>query len=199
MLIRILWKLDRLVSSHPRTFLTANIDANSIIYDHNMFIQRILKGGKYQCTVDLLFDWFGISCMTTDNFCFYLQNRLIQTNQTGGQWYSDTSPLSIPWFMIQASGLPLIASFNFRLHHSTGPVIRTPDASQLSQGHGEVHSKWTGHSCKRVGKMTRQIYRLIRSTPNQLILLGSAFSVTSTKDVTCKLCGLYGKYITIVT
>jgi hypothetical protein len=35
--------------------------------------------------------------MTTDNFCFYLQNRLIQTSQTGGQQYSDTSPLSIPW------------------------------------------------------------------------------------------------------
>ncbi len=36
------------------------------------------KRGKYHRTVDLLFDWFGISCMTTDNFCFYLQNRLIQ-------------------------------------------------------------------------------------------------------------------------
>jgi hypothetical protein len=24
--------------------------------------------GKYHCTVDLLFDGFGISCMTTDNF-----------------------------------------------------------------------------------------------------------------------------------
>jgi hypothetical protein len=36
--------------------------------------------------------------MTTDNFCFYLQNRLIQTSQTGGQLYSDTSPFSIPWF-----------------------------------------------------------------------------------------------------
>jgi len=36
--------------------------------------------------------------MTTDNFCFYLQNRLIQTSQTGGQWYSDTSHLSIPWW-----------------------------------------------------------------------------------------------------
>jgi hypothetical protein len=29
--------------------------------------------------------------MTTDNFCFYLQNRSIQTSQTGGQRYSDTS------------------------------------------------------------------------------------------------------------
>jgi len=35
--------------------------------------------------------------MTTDNFGFYLQNRLIQTSQTGGQWYNDTSPFSIPW------------------------------------------------------------------------------------------------------
>jgi hypothetical protein len=55
------------------------------------------KRGKYHCTVDLLFDWFGICCMTIDNFCFYLQIRLIQTSQTGGQQYSDTSPFSIPW------------------------------------------------------------------------------------------------------
>jgi hypothetical protein len=34
--------------------------------------------------------------MTTDNFCFYLQTILIQTSQTGGQCYSDTSPFSIP-------------------------------------------------------------------------------------------------------
>jgi hypothetical protein len=34
--------------------------------------------------------------MATDNFCFYLHNRLIQTSQTGGQQYSDTSPFSIP-------------------------------------------------------------------------------------------------------
>jgi len=36
--------------------------------------------------------------MTSENFCLYLQNRLIQTSQTGGQWYSDTPPFSIPWF-----------------------------------------------------------------------------------------------------
>jgi len=34
--------------------------------------------------------------MTTDNFCFNLQNILIQTSQTGGQQYIDTSPFSIP-------------------------------------------------------------------------------------------------------
>ncbi len=35
--------------------------------------------------------------MTTDNFRFYLQNRLIQTGQIGGQLYNDTSPVSVPW------------------------------------------------------------------------------------------------------
>jgi hypothetical protein len=55
---------------------------------------NVYRGREYYyCTFDLLFDWFGISCMTTDNFCFYLQNRLIQTSQTGGQQYSETSPL----------------------------------------------------------------------------------------------------------
>ncbi len=34
--------------------------------------------------------------MKTDNFCFYLHNRVIQTSQAGGQRYSDTSPCSIP-------------------------------------------------------------------------------------------------------
>ncbi len=58
-------------------------DARIVIYDCHMFI--------VQATV-----WFGISCLTTSNFCFYLQNRIIKTSQTGGQRYSDTSPFSIP-------------------------------------------------------------------------------------------------------
>ncbi len=40
--------------------------------------------------------WIG--CMTTDKFCFYLQNRLIQTSPTGGHWYSDTFPSSLSCF-----------------------------------------------------------------------------------------------------
>jgi hypothetical protein len=39
--------------------------------------------------------------MTTDNLCFYSQNRLIQTSQTGGQRFSDTSPFSIPCPMLR--------------------------------------------------------------------------------------------------
>jgi hypothetical protein len=60
-----------------------------------MHRDRNTKEGSITVTIDLLFDWFGISWMTTDNLCFYLQNRLIQTSQTGGQRYSDTSPFSI--------------------------------------------------------------------------------------------------------
>ncbi len=59
-----------------------------------------------------LFDWFGISCMTTDIF---LQNRLIQTSQTGGQWYNDTSPFSIPWLVLHYNIVEMLV----RDQHST--------------------------------------------------------------------------------
>jgi hypothetical protein len=70
--------------------------------DCDSTMQGILKG-KYHFTIDLLFDWLGISSMKAkaDNFCFYLQNRLIQTSQTGGQRYSDTSPFSIPCTVVK--------------------------------------------------------------------------------------------------
>ncbi len=64
---------------------------------------REYQRGKHHCTIDFLFDWFGISCLTTDNFGFYLQNRLIQTSQTGGQWYRYTSPFSIPWTRVEVT------------------------------------------------------------------------------------------------
>ncbi len=61
--------------------------------------QGTLKG-KYHFTVDLLFDWFGILCITTDNFRFYLQNILIQTGQTVGHLCSDTYHFSVPWLSL---------------------------------------------------------------------------------------------------
>jgi hypothetical protein len=61
----------------------------------------------YHCTID----WFGISCMTTENVCYHLQNRLIQTSQTGGQRYSDTSPFSISWTNILAHLLTSVMVF----------------------------------------------------------------------------------------
>ncbi len=56
--------------------------------------QGILKG-KYHCTVDLLFDCFELVCFAnkTKNQLSY---RWIQTSQTGGQWYNETFPFSIP-------------------------------------------------------------------------------------------------------
>jgi hypothetical protein len=35
-----------------------------------MGLYRKYYRGKDHCTIDLLFDWFGISCMTKDNFLF---------------------------------------------------------------------------------------------------------------------------------
>ena len=58
------------------------------------FEQGILKG-----EVSLYYwppVWLIWNRMRTEIFCFYLQNRLIQTSQTGGQWYSDTSFLVFP-------------------------------------------------------------------------------------------------------
>jgi len=60
------------------------------------FEQGILKG-----EVSLYYwlpVWLVWNRMRTEIFCFYLQNRLIQTSQTGGQWYSDTSSFSILCF-----------------------------------------------------------------------------------------------------
>jgi hypothetical protein len=37
-----------------------------------------------------------------------------QTNQTGGQWYSDTSPFSIPWREINGNwGLSGVCTINY--------------------------------------------------------------------------------------
>ncbi len=76
--------------------------------------------------------------MTTDNVCFYLQNRLIQTSQTGGQWYSDTSLFSIPWF------------FKTRSHLVTDEFFGIP--SDLGFGESEFSTtEWDLTSCLLLG------------------------------------------------
>ncbi len=58
--------------------------------------QGILKGEvSLYCRPSVWLVW--IQLYDKWQICFYFQNRLIQTSQTGGQWYSDTSPFSIPW------------------------------------------------------------------------------------------------------
>ncbi len=73
-------------------------------------------------------------CMTTDNFCFYLQNRLIQTSQTGGQWYNDTSPFSFHWIV-------LIILRSTSVHDMPGPQSRYCCLFTLVgiTNHGDTH------------------------------------------------------------
>jgi len=66
--------------------------------------QGILQG-EVSRTVDLLFDWFGLVCFANKNKNCQLSNSWFQTSQTGCQWYSDTSPFSIPcssWFVCRS-------------------------------------------------------------------------------------------------
>jgi hypothetical protein len=62
----------------------------------NVINKKLIRKQTQKDNGLLMIYWFGISQMTAYNFCFYLQNRLMQISQRGGQWYSDTSPFSIP-------------------------------------------------------------------------------------------------------
>ncbi len=63
-------------------------------------LQGILKG-EYHCTFDILFDWFGLVCLANKSKNCQSSYSWFQTSQTGGQQYSDTSPFSIPWLLLQ--------------------------------------------------------------------------------------------------
>ncbi len=79
-----------LVSEQPHMLSVATLRAKKMI------IVRNTKRGKYHCTVDLQFDWFGLVCFANKNINCQLSYSWFQTSQTGGQQYSDTSPFSIP-------------------------------------------------------------------------------------------------------
>ncbi len=66
--------------------------------------------GKCHCTIELLFDWFGLVCFANKNKKMSVDIQLIP-NQTGGQWYSDTSPFSIPCFINKIIAKFLFLSF----------------------------------------------------------------------------------------
>ncbi len=53
-----------------------------------------IKGGSI--TVPLTSCLNGLESAVCQLTIFFSQNRLIQTSQTGGQWYNDISPFSIP-------------------------------------------------------------------------------------------------------
>jgi len=119
------------------------------------------KGGRITLPLTSCFDWFGISCMSTDNFYFYLQNRLIQTSHTGGQRYNDTSPFSIPWPMFvltRSTGLKLILQYYWSsaLYYKH-TIIINEDSS---------HSKW--HSLS-VPSLILKVNRAYVATATNLI------------------------------
>ncbi len=85
----------------------------------------ILKGGEYRCTSDLLFDWFGLVYFANKNKNCQLSYSWLQTSQTGGQQYSDTSPFSIPCclyhqsFMIVIYNCSNTVTVNYNWKYST--------------------------------------------------------------------------------
>jgi hypothetical protein len=64
------------------------------------FITRNTKGGHITLLLTSCLTGLESAVWQLTIFCYYLQNRLIRTSQTGGQLYSDTSPFSAPWFII---------------------------------------------------------------------------------------------------
>ncbi len=64
------------------------------------WLSREYWRGKYHCTIDLLFDWFGLVSFVNKNKNCQLLYSWFQTSQTGCQLYSDTSPFSIPWIKL---------------------------------------------------------------------------------------------------
>ncbi len=66
--------------------------------------------------------------MTTDNFCSNLQNILIQTSQTGGQWYSDTSTFSIPWLHYDKNRNELVGFKEQKIYFA---FIKSPNLKQF--------------------------------------------------------------------
>jgi hypothetical protein len=89
--------------------------------------------GKYHCTADLLFDWVGIGCMTPNNFCFYMQNRPIQTSQIGGQWYSDTSPFSIPCLEARKAAVAMPKSAHLKTAESNAKLIKVRQHAKVEK------------------------------------------------------------------
>ncbi len=79
-----------------------NFFSSSPVDGQNQLVRlsREYYRGKYHCTVDLLFDCFGLVCFANKNQNCQLSYSWFQTSQTGGKWYCDNFPFSsIPWLI----------------------------------------------------------------------------------------------------
>jgi hypothetical protein len=63
---------------------------------HRNLIPGNAKGGSITVPVTSCLTGLESAVWQLTIFVFICKNRVIQTNQTGGQWYSDPSPFSIP-------------------------------------------------------------------------------------------------------
>ncbi len=121
----------------------------------NLPNQGILKG-KYHCTVDLLFDWFGLVCIANKNKNCQLSYRWFQTSQTGRQWHSDTSPSSIPRpnhslsFFNSRAGWVGLLGFNPVVQHSLLPLPNFAAFPSLKPflGEGKITSSLSASFCR---------------------------------------------------
>jgi hypothetical protein len=68
--------------------------------------------------------WLVRNQLYKQKFFIYLQNGLIQTSQTGGQWCSDTSPFSIPWFWYRSFNV--VAKWKNERLHFKGRLLALP-------------------------------------------------------------------------
>ncbi len=85
--------------------------------------------------------------MTIDNFHFYFQNRLIQTGQTGGQLYSDTSPFSVPWRVLTKGKGEVLLLFTFPFLQPSLNVVKSEAKIRVKifhsfQTHLSVFTAW---------------------------------------------------------
>jgi hypothetical protein len=72
LLLYLLSILIRIVNSCIVCVFYFCIFSNTLdLFKATYFITLKNQESKYHCTIDLLFDWFGISCTTTDSFWFF--------------------------------------------------------------------------------------------------------------------------------
>ncbi len=93
---------SRQFSAFLSTFSSLFNDSWDSLARSSVACTREYLRGKYHCTIDLLFDWFGLVCFANKNKNCQLSYSWFQTSQTGGQRYSDTSPFSIPCLYYRA-------------------------------------------------------------------------------------------------
>jgi len=102
------------------------------------------KGGSITVPLTSCLTGLESAVLLLTIFCFYLQNRLIQTSEIGGQGYSDTSPFSIPWcvsflsdvfciVLLFAVMLSVVASLVVLLHKRHGLKFKI-ETNKLDSG-----------------------------------------------------------------